>query len=129
MSYFGCVLRRMALILFVGWETSSQPCLPVFKRDFLYTRDMRFDVFFCEGRVDPFFAGGVVSQPERFAFSQILFRTDRARRKSAAACWADIYQNSVDAAGATGTFIRTNPSLQRVVWQVTITPFAIGADF
>ena len=101
----------MALILFVGWETSSQPCLPVFKRDFLHLRDMRFDVFFCEGRVDPFFAGGVVFQPERFAFSQILFGTDRTRRKSAATGRADILQDAVHAVRAIGAFIGTNPSV------------------
>ena len=119
----------MYLILFAGWEPSSQPCLPVFKRDFLYTRDMRFDVLLCEGRVDPFFAGGVVSQPERFALSQILFRTDRTRRKSAATGRADILQDAVHAVRAIGAFVGTNPSFGGIRRKVTIAPFAIGPQF
>lgn len=119
----------MTLILFVGREPSPQPCLPVYKRDFLHLRDMRFDVLLCEGRVDSFFAGGVVSQPERFALSQILFRTDRARRKSAATGRADILQDAVHAVSAIGAFIGTNPSVGGIRRKVTIAPFAIRSQF
>jgi hypothetical protein len=57
------------------------------------------------------------------------FGPDRARRKATATGWTDIVQNTLATLCAIGAFIRTNPHLPTLNWQILVTEFAIGSNF
>ena len=52
-------------------------------------------------------------------------RPDRARRKSAAAVWANIEQPFFNTLGAERAFVSTDPSVGRIGWEILVAPFTI----
>jgi len=71
----------------------------------------------------------MMRQSELSFFAIGGFGPYRARREATAAGWTDIMQNTLATLSAISAFIRTNPRLSALGWQILVAKFAIGSNF
>ena len=73
--------------------------------------------------------GGMVAEPEPFTLAPGAAGPDRAGHEIATAGRADIVQHGLDAVGAVGAFVGTDPRVGAVGRQVAVAEFATRAQF